>query len=822
MKLKHNNSSSETGKGSKVYRQRVNSLNKSLGEILHYRAQPFGLNLETSDDVIDLLTYDEGTLRIRIRKKSSDREDFSYAVNAQPRENLYKLSDREDELVLTMPAFVCRIQKKAFRIAFYSHEGKLINADEESFGTSRIGNEVTTYKKIHKGERFIGMGEKTGNLDRRGKTYTHWNTDHFAYGINDDPLYLSTPFYIGIKDRFTYGIFLDNTYKSVFNFGASNDRFMYFQADDGEMNYYFIHRSDIRTILESYTGLTGRMSLPPLWSLGFQQCRYSYYPDTELLNIARTFREKKIPADVIYLDIHYMDAYKVFTWHPERFPDPRALTKKLKELGFNTAVILDPGIKKEKGYLPYEEGLEKDLFVKYPDGKPYAGEVWPGWSCFPDFTSEEVRKWWGDKLRSLVQDGVTGFWNDMNEPAAWGQHLPDLIEFEYDGEGATHKKARNVYGMQMARSTYEGALKLLKGKRPFVLTRAGFSGIQRYAAVWTGDNVSDEQHMLAGIRMINALGLAGISNAGYDVGGFCGEAAPELMARWISVGAFCPFFRAHSMINSRDAEPWAFGEETEEISRNYIRLRYRLMPYIYSMFYESTRNGMPVARSLAIDYTFDDRVYDSAFQNQYLFGDSFLVIPALSTESFIKVFLPSGKWLDFYTDKQLDGGTELIAELKKEKLPLYVKAGSIIPMQSQLNNLKETPEPLMHLHVYGGGDGEIDYYEDDGETYAYGKGDYFLRKIRLDWKNRVLFFDDVEGKRKSKFKKIKIYFHSCRLETVRINGKSKSVLKENVQFIEPISAFDPFIKNTTPDNGIKDLPVIIIDNPEETIKILFN
>jgi alpha-glucosidase len=202
------------------------------------------------------------------------------------------------------------------------------------------------------------------------------------------------------------------------------------------------------------------MELPPLWSLGFQQCRYSYYPDYEVLNAARTFREKNIPADVIYLDIHYMDAYKVFTWHDKRFPNPKKLTDELRELNFDLAVIIDPGVKREEGYAAYEEGVEKDLFVKYPDGVHYSGQVWPGWSCFPDFTDEKTRTWWGQKLNVLTDNGVTGFWNDMNEPAAWGQHLPDLIEFEYEGEGATHKKARNVYGMQMARSTYEGAKKL--------------------------------------------------------------------------------------------------------------------------------------------------------------------------------------------------------------------------------------------------------------------------------------------------------------------------------------------------------------------------
>jgi alpha-glucosidase len=462
------------------------------------------------------------------------------------------------------------------------------------------------------------------------------------------------------------------------------------------------------------------------------------------------------------------------------------------------------------------------LFVKYPDGTPYSGQVWPGWSCFPDFTSEEARTWWGDKMKGIIEDGVTGFWNDMNEPAAWGQHLPDLIEFEYEGEGATHKKARNVYGMQMARSTYEGAKRQMNGKRPFVLTRAGFSGVQRYAAVWTGDNVSNDEHMMAGIRLINSMGLAGIPYAGYDVGGFAGEASPELMSRWISIGAFSPFFRAHSMVNSKDSEPWSFGEETEDISRNYIKLRYRLMPYLYSSFRESSINGMPVARSLAIDYTHDERVYQSAYQHQYLFGNAFLVMPIPSNAEFAKIFLPAGKWINFYTDELEAGGTEHIIEISKEVLPLYVKAGSVIPMQSQLYHLKEKPEPVLNIHVYGGSDGEFSYYEDDGETYAFENGDYFSRNIKMDWKNRVLQFEAAEGKFSSKFTQLKIYFHACDAVSARMSGKDMPLVKEDIKYIEPVSDYDPYHKPPKPPMLIKDVPVLEVPHTREGFEILFN
>jgi alpha-glucosidase len=322
-----------------------------------------------------------------------------------------------------------------------------------------------------------------------------------------------------------YGIFFDNTSRSKFDFGASSDNTSSsFSAVDGEMNYYFIGGSTVAGILASYAGLTGRMNLPPLWSLGYQQCRWSYYPDTEVLNLARTFRERRVPADVIYLDIHYMDAYKIFTWHPERFSRPKAMLDTLRSMGFHVVTIVDPGIKIDTGYVAHDEGVKNDYFIKYPDGRKYIGSVWPGRCYFPDFTSEPVRKWWGASFARLIEPGVEGFWNDMNEPAVWGQNIPDLVQVNYDGEQATMRQAHNIYGMEMARSTYEGSKALLGGKRPFVLTRAGYSGVQRYSAIWTGDNVPTDEHMMLGVRLVNSMGLAGMPFSGPDVGGFSGDA----------------------------------------------------------------------------------------------------------------------------------------------------------------------------------------------------------------------------------------------------------------------------------------------------------
>jgi alpha-glucosidase len=443
-------------------------------------------------------------------------------------------------------------------------------------------------------------------------------------------------------------------------------------------------------------------------------------------------------------------------------------------MGFHLVVIVDPGIKTEKGYAAYEEGLKNDCFVKYPDQTLYTAEVWPGWCHFPDFTNPPVRQWWGQSFKSYVEAGVEGFWNDMNEPASWGNKTPDLIEFDYDGNKSTHKRAHNIYGMQMARSTFEGTSQLMKGKRPFILTRAGYSGIQRYSAVWTGDNVASDEHMFAGIRLVNSMGISGIPFAGMDVGGFSGEASPELYARWMTIGAFTPFFRQHSMYGSKDKEPWAFGEDIEALMRHSIGMRYKLLPYIYSAFYESSQTGIPVSRALAIYHPYDAMVYQNDYQHQYFFGPNLLVAPAASTQKFAKVYLPQGSWYRFDSDEKLQGGKEIIVDAPLERLPVFAKEGSIIPMQSQVQHTQQKPDTL-HLHIYQGSKAsEYLFYEDDGETYQCKDGNFSRTKFRFDPKKKALSWVK-EGTYQSKFKYVNLVFHGFpEIKFMRVNDKTAS------------------------------------------------
>lgn len=783
---------------------------RNIGNVVSVTAREQQLTILTEQASAELTVYSPSVIRVRIDKRSL-AEDLSYAVVSKPYSTRVNMIQGKTEIVVKTDSLEVRISRTPFRISFYTLDGRVINEDEPGLTTSWVGEEVTTYKKLYPDERFIGLGEKTGKLDRRGQGYTNWNTDAFGYGINQDPIYSTIPFYIGIHGGLCYGIFLDNTWQTDFNFGASNNRFSSFSAQGGEMNYYFIYHPTVSDIITAYTGLTGRMPLPPLWSLGYQQNRYSYYPETEVLRIAQTLREKKIPADGITLDIHYMDHYKLFTWDKDRFPDPAGMIGKLDEMGFKVTTIVDPGIKVEKGYDAYESGIRKDIFVKYADGGNFSAQVWPGWCHFPDFTNKKAREWWAEQLKGPFKAGVRGIWNDMNEIATWGQKLPSNILYEYEGRKASNREAHNVYGMQMVRASYDGACKEMN-KRPFLLSRAGYAGLQRYSAMWTGDNVSSDEHMLLGVRLLNSLGVSGIPFTGMDIGGFTGNPGSKLYARWIQVGAFIPYFRNHTAVNSRSSEPWAYGEEVLEIARNFISLRYRLMPYLYGAFYEATQSGLPVMRSLAIDYTHDPHIYEPAYQNQFLFGKAFLVAPFESTRDFGRLYFPAGDWYDLYTDEPEKGGREKIVPLSVARLPVYVKAGSIVPMQSQVQSTVEKPADTLELHIYKGDTGSsMVYYEDDGESFDYRQGTYYRRRISYDPQDRKIQLQPAEGSFVTHFKRIKLVLHGfAGTDTLRRDGETRQLLDDSVMVIRPVSRFDPQGGANAPE--LAHVKVAIIDN----------
>ena len=726
-----------------------------LGNTESIHKESNALVIKTMEATARVFIYSPTIIRINI-SKNINAEDQSFAVIQDPAAAIY-YQEFDDVVEVKTASLKLVINKAPLRFNFYTANGEELSRDDERFGISWQGERVTNYRKLYPDERFIGLGEKTGDLDRRGGNYVNWNSDVPNHGITSDPLYETFPFFVGIHSGLTYGLFLDNTHKSYFDFGATTDNQMsWFGADGGDMNYYFFGAQSVTEIIKDYTWLTGLMEMPPLWSLGYQQCRWSYMSAQEILDIAQTFRDHHIPADVLYCDIDYMDGFKIFTWNNETFPDPKAFIDKLKAMNFRLVTIVDPGIKIEQGYKQYDEGVDNNYFATYPNGEKYIAEVWPGRCHFPDFFRQDVRDWWGKSFTALTEPGVEGFWNDMNEPAAWGQNIPSIVKF---GDKFM-PEVRNVYGMEMAKATYEGTRKILGNKRPFVLTRAAYSGTQRYSAVWTGDNSAYDAHMLLGQRLVNSLGITGMSMVGVDIGGFSGNPTPELMVRWNSLGVYTPMFRNHSQEGTVMREPWRWGAANEAIIKKDIEQRYKLLPYIYSSFYQSHQTGLPVSRTLAIDYTFDDKVYNPSYQNQFFFGDSLLVAPAISTENTVSVYLPKGNWYRVGTDEQYHGMQVYTVDAPLTDLPVFAKAGAILPMQNIIQSTNDKSDGELILHIWNGTEANtFTYYEDDGLTYDYEQGSFYKRSITFDPANKQVIFSEVEGNFESKYAQINLDLH---------------------------------------------------------------
>jgi len=697
-----------------------------LGDLTGYSQENNAILLHCSDDRVRVRFVSPQTVRITVGWQNQFYSGPDYAlahanlpaIEPQVVENVEAVSLKTD-------AIEVRIRRRPCRFAFYDGDGHLLNRDEPAFGLAQSGDEVACFKSLQPGERFYGLGEKIGALNRRGGKFVMCNTDTPEYTPRTDPLYQSQPFYLGELDGRAYGIFFNNTYRSIFNLGAGNHRLAYFSAEHGPLDYFFFAGPTLAEVIREYTALVGRMPLPPLWALGYQQCRWSYYPESTVRTLAQQFRDRRIPCDAIYLDIHYMHGYRCFTFDPERFPDPAKMLASLRQQGFRVVTIVDPGIKVNPGYAVYDSGVAGDHFIKFPDGERYTGDVWPGPSHFANFTRPETRHWWGDLHRDFLDKGVAGFWNDMNEPAVWGKDVPPLVQFDENGEKVGIKKIRNVFGHLMAQATYEGMRRHRPDQRPFILTRAGFSGTARYAASWTGDNTASFEHLELAIRLCLSMGLSGIPFTGADIGGFHDDPDAELFVRWMQVGAFTPLFRTHTVANSRSQEPWSFGEAAEAIVKTYIELRYRLLPYTYTAFREAASTGLPIMRPLFLEFPGDPQAHAAANSTTYLWGKHLLVAPVTrANQRTRQVYLPEGEWYDFWENRCYDGGQTICVKAPLQRLPLFVRAGAVLPMREVQQFTGEKPLKTLELHIFPGTEGESRLYEDDGESFEYERGQW--------------------------------------------------------------------------------------------------
>jgi alpha-glucosidase len=568
------------------------------------------------------------------------------------------------------------------------------------------------------GERFFACGERTAGLEKTGSHQVFWNIDPPAgHTASFNNLYTSIPFVLSLREGRAHGLLFDNTGRVEIDLAKADPDRVVYEAAGGDLVYYVFRGPAVADVLDRYTALTGRTPLPPRWALGNQQSRWSYTSADELRSIAAGFRSRDIPCDVLYLDIGYMDGYRVFTWDGERFPDPAGLIAELASQGFRVVTIVDPGVKVDTSYPVYEEGRARGYFVLTREGEEYRNEVWPGECAFPDFTDPAVRTWWGEWHRGLLDDGVAGVWCDMNEPALFiprQSTMPPDVVHPGGGVPRRHGDVHNAYGSLMAEATRSGLERLRPDRRPFVITRAGYVGLQRHALQWTGDNSSWWEHLWMGMPQLQNLGLSGIAWCGVDIGGFFGDCDGEMLARWTEFGAFQPFCRNHSALGTVAQEPWAFGEPYESVCRDMLRLRMRLVPYLYTLFEECHRTGAPVLRPLLFEFQDDEVTYTA--DDEFMVGGALLVAPITRPGlEHRHVYLPAGTWFNWWSGERFDGPAHVLAHAPLGRPAVFARAGTPIPLGDPVEHTG-VPSGLTWRVFPGSGSGSL--YEDSGDGYG--------------------------------------------------------------------------------------------------------
>ena len=712
-----------------------------FGKLLSYKQQGSKVDLLFENQKMVIEAFQEQILNVFVPIQS--KEHYSKAVDFTKKSEVRLNVNWEDESVIIQTSEITAKVYDEGKIDFYNREGvcccrdyrmdripapcmsqetkKLMESEGHKVEDEGVSHKIEVVKAMEGDELFYGLGDKTGFLNKRHYVYEMWNTD------NPDPqvdnfkvLYKTIPFFLTKRKDCVYGLFFDNTYRSVFNMGKESENYFYYGVDEGNLDYYYIAGDHLTDVLTNYGKLTGTVPVPQLWTLGYHQSRWGYEWESEVRDIAKKLREYHIPCDTIHLDIDYMDNFKVFTWNQERYDDPKQMISDLSNDGFKIVTIIDPGVKLEEGYDIYDTGIKNGYFVRDKEGNVYDNWVWPGASVFPDFGNPDVRRWWSENQKFLVDMGVRGVWNDMNEPASFHGEIPTDVVFTDEGRVTNHGEMHNVYGHFMAKATYEG-LKHYDKRRPFIITRACYSGTQKYSTAWTGDNHSIWCHLQMAIPQLCNLGMSGMPYVGTDVGGFGSDTTPELLTRWVQVGCFSPLFRNHSAKGTRFQEPWAFGNETVNIYRKYVKLRYKLLPYFYDLFYEAEQKGLPIMRPLVLHY--EDDVNVQNLNDQFMVGAQIIVAPVVNQGQTMRmVYLPKGQWYDYWTREEKKGGY-FLKEAPLHVCPIYVKAGSILPNFPNMEYVGQKEIRQLTLDVFEG-EGSYIHYQDDGESFAYQEGEY--------------------------------------------------------------------------------------------------
>jgi alpha-glucosidase len=741
-----------------------------------------GIELRSGAAIMQITALRDDVLRVRVGAAGQLPEDASWAVLPSSRTSSLSVKPEftDTSVGFRTSKLVVTIDKDPLELTVKDLEGRIVAAELPGRPIEYHGAAFRVYMKSPEDEHYFGLGDKPGPLDRRNEAFTDWNTDSYGWQESTDPIYKSIPFFITFRERVSAGIFLDNTWRSSFDFNKQYRDGYSFGSEGGPLDFYILYGPEPKKVVENWAWLTGATPLPPRWALGYQQSRYSYYPESDVLRVAAKLRSERIPADVIWLDIDYQFKNRPFTVDTERFPHFEQMIKTLGAEHLRTVLITDLHIADQpnSGYKPYDEGIAGDHFIKNPDGSNYAGMVWPGKSVFPDFTQDVSREWWGTLYADFVAKGAAGFWNDMNEPSIFdvpSKTMPDDVRHRIQEPGfvtrvTTHLEVHNIFGMQNSRGTFEGLLKLRPNERPFVMTRATYAGGQRYAVTWTGDNSSTWNHLRQTIPQLLNLGLSGFAMSGADVGGFAGSPQPELLTRWLELAAFQPIDRDHTTKGSNNQEPWEDGTpEDVSLRRRYIEERYRLMPYIYTTAEEMSRTGLPIIRPLFLEFpqgSLDGQPLDISDSGSFLLGPDLLIAQSPFPDELddYSVALPQVGWYDYWTGIRVNGDTgteatkssqliqpELHLHNSVRTLPVFVRAGAIVPEEPLVQSTDEKPVGPLTLRVYPpagqGNDCAGSLYLDDGISYDFKRGVFLQMNFacRLTAHGLIVTVDPHEG-----------------------------------------------------------------------------
>ena len=589
---------------------------------------------------------------------------------------------------------------------------------EASDGLPR-GSGLTLSFELQPEDAFYGLGERTGFLNKRGRLWKNWTTDEFFHSPLADPLYQAHPFVLMQRAGVCWGLYLDESWFTSFDLGSSDPDSWSVHSAGPTLDLYLIPGPQPADVIARYTALTGRPQLPPLWALGVHQCRWGYPDQASVQTVAEQYSAHALPLEALWLDIDHLEGYRVFSFSSQRFPQAENLISTLAQRGLRTVVIVDPGVKCAPGYSVYEEGTALNAWIRDSQDQPLQGEVWPKPVVWPDFSRPEVQRWWGEAQQFYLRQGVAGLWIDMNEPSAFNWK-DKTLPLEARQGAHSHAELHNLYGYQMAQATWEGLRRHQPERRPFVLTRSGFAGVQKYAWVWTGDNSSSWEQLEQSLPMLLNLGLSGVGLCGADIGGFSGDVSPELLVRWSWLGVFYPFMRNHAGKGSRRQEPWQFGEPWLSQIRAALEFRYQLLPYLYTLAYQHGQDGLPLLRPLWLDFPQDPAC--AALCDQALLGSDLLLAPALRPgQQQRAVYLPDGQWFDFWSGVCHAGSQWILTPTPAGCIPLFQRAGSALPLRSGRTPCADAHWPDLIWQVAPAPDFRGEVWSDAGDGFSAGQ-----------------------------------------------------------------------------------------------------